>query len=63
MVRVEDEQDAGLRFHYPTMMQVGCTLYVTYTKFYHEEFAMKARAGNASMSAEFGVKLVALDLR
>jgi len=61
VARVEDQQDAGLRMHYPTLMQSGCTLYLAYSKFYHEEFAYKGE-GNSS-GVELGIKLVALDIR
>ena len=43
VAHLETRDEQGLRFHYPTMLQSGCTLYVAYSKFFHEEFAAKAR--------------------
>eukprot|EP00976_Prorocentrum_cordatum_P073296 1181031-Prorocentrum_minimum.AAC.4 len=59
LARLEDTEEGGLRNHYPTMHQVGCTLYVAYSRFYHEEFAYRT----ANTTLDLGVRLVALDLR
>mmetsp|Transcript_15897 Transcript_15897/g.30471 ORF Transcript_15897/g.30471 Transcript_15897/m.30471 type:complete len:472 (+) Transcript_15897:292-1707(+) len=59
MARLEDAEQAGLRNHYPTMMQVGCTLFVAYSRFFHEEYMYEAK--NTTM--DLGIRLLALDLR
>eukprot|EP00242_Pyramimonas_sp_CCMP2087_P003825 CAMPEP_0198214686 /NCGR_PEP_ID=MMETSP1445-20131203/43204_1 /TAXON_ID=36898 /ORGANISM="Pyramimonas sp., Strain CCMP2087" /LENGTH=465 /DNA_ID=CAMNT_0043889973 /DNA_START=206 /DNA_END=1600 /DNA_ORIENTATION=+ len=58
LARLEDTEEGGLRNHYPTMLQVGCTLYVAYSRFYHEEFAYRA----TNTTGHLGVRIVALDL-
>ena len=43
VVQLETAMDAGLRFHYPTIMQSGeCEVLVVYSKFYHEAFDAKS---------------------
>ncbi|KAK3241977.1 hypothetical protein CYMTET_48301 [Cymbomonas tetramitiformis] len=59
LARLESAEQPGLRAHYPTLHQVGCTLYVAYSKFYHEEYAYRS----TNSSAELGINLAALDLR
>ena len=47
---LEDKVGSSLRYHYPTLAQRGCHLYVAYTKFYSKtmrptdtDFANQAR--------------------
>eukprot|EP00899_Mesostigma_viride_P015341 jgi/Mesvir1/23808/Mv10621-RA.1 len=60
ILRLEGTQDAGLRNHYPTMVQRDCTLFVAYSRFYHEEFAFKMNPNRTLL--EFGIRLAAVDL-
>jgi cytosine/adenosine deaminase-related metal-dependent hydrolase len=58
-VRLEEARESGLRNHYPSMVKSGCTLYVAYSRLYHEEFA--SRAVNAT--SPLGIRIVALTLK
>jgi len=57
IVRLEAVEEPGLRAHYPTLLQVDCTLYVAYSKFYHEEYMQ------AGTQTDIGLHIAALDMR
>eukprot|EP00898_Chlorokybus_atmophyticus_P007206 jgi/Chlat1/7487/Chrsp60S06998 len=57
LAHIEDTVDPGLRVHYPTMLQVGCSLLVAYSQFYHPAYA------NGSVALEPGIRLAVVPLQ
>jgi len=54
---IEDEIGASLRFHYPTIQQYGCNLFVAYSKFYSKKLGITDPAFD-----EQGIKLARISL-
>ncbi|KAK3275980.1 hypothetical protein CYMTET_15922 [Cymbomonas tetramitiformis] len=62
MATIEDEVGASLRYHYPTLQQYGCRLFVVYSKFYAKKlthadpnFAMQGiRIANVMLNDAIG---------
>jgi hypothetical protein len=57
---LEDEVEAGVRIHYPTLIQVGNTLQVVYSRFYLVRRLIGSHGGSCSAPANASTrKLIA----